>query len=166
MMIQAVLSCSPALAALGKGEFDRLTYSYYFLSQCSHNVSLCYRVDFTVANHVHLIEPHWNPMVEAQAVDRVHRIGQEREVVITRYIMRDSVEKVDQNTTPFDENCPIDSVLQYIQKVQHDKLQLINQSIDSEYSSQDDIEKSRWEVSRPFVSLFNNSAETNNRGRN
>ena len=54
------------------------------------------RVDLTVANHVHLIEPHWNPMVEAQAVDRVHRIGQDREVVITRYIMRNSVEKVDQ----------------------------------------------------------------------
>ena len=67
-------------------------------------MSLCYRVDFTVANHVHLIEPHWNPMAEAQAVDRVHRIGQDREVVITRYIMRNSVEKVDQNTTPFDEN--------------------------------------------------------------
>ena len=33
-------------------------------------------------------------MVEAQAVDRVHRIGQERDVMITRYIMRDSVEKV------------------------------------------------------------------------
>ena len=33
-------------------------------------------------------------MVEAQAVDRVHRIGQEREVVITRYIVRDSVETV------------------------------------------------------------------------
>ena len=58
-------------------------------------MSLCYRVDFTVANNVHLIEPHWNPMVEAQAVDRVHRIGQEREVAITRYIMRNSVETVD-----------------------------------------------------------------------
>ena len=33
-------------------------------------------------------------MVEAQAIDRVHRIGQEREVVITRYIMRNSVKKV------------------------------------------------------------------------
>jgi hypothetical protein len=38
-------------------------------------------------------------MVEAQAVDRVHRIGQEREVVITRYIMLNSVESVDQGTT-------------------------------------------------------------------
>ena len=95
-MIQAVPSCLPALAALAKGEFfDRFAYSYrLFLSDCSQNVFHYVRVDFTVANHVHLIEPHWNPMVEAQAVDRVHRIGQERNVVITRYIMRDSVEKV------------------------------------------------------------------------
>ena len=39
-------------------------------------------------------------MVEAQAVDRVHRIGQEREVVITRYIMRNSIETVDQSRIP------------------------------------------------------------------
>ncbi|KAF2191078.1 hypothetical protein K469DRAFT_746516 [Zopfia rhizophila CBS 207.26] len=33
-------------------------------------------VDLTAASRVHLIEPHWSPMAEAQAVDRVHRIGQ------------------------------------------------------------------------------------------
>lgn len=65
-----------------------------FLSDRAHTTCPYVSVDFTVANHVHLIEPHWNPMVEAQAVDRVHRIGQEREVVITRYIMRNSVETV------------------------------------------------------------------------
>jgi SNF2 family DNA or RNA helicase len=37
-------------------------------------------------------------MVEAQAVDRVHRIGQEREVWITRYIVRDSIETVSADT--------------------------------------------------------------------
>lgn len=52
-----------------------------------------------MANHVHLIEPQWNPMLEAQAVDRVHRIGQEREVVITRYIMDASIESVNLLTT-------------------------------------------------------------------
>jgi SNF2 family DNA or RNA helicase len=51
-----------------------------------------------VANHVHLIEPHWNPMAEAQAVDRVHRIGQTRDVVITRYIVDDSIESVSWTT--------------------------------------------------------------------
>jgi hypothetical protein len=33
-------------------------------------------------------------MAEAQAVDRVHRIGQTRDVKITRYIIKDSVEEV------------------------------------------------------------------------
>jgi SNF2 family DNA or RNA helicase len=52
------------------------------------------RLDLTVANHVHLIEPHWNPMAEAQAVDRVYRIGQRREVIVTRYIVPNSIETV------------------------------------------------------------------------
>ncbi|KAF4628635.1 hypothetical protein G7Y89_g9521 [Cudoniella acicularis] len=49
-------------------------------------------VDLTAANHVHILEPQWNPMTEAQAVDRVHRIGQQRDVVITRYLIQNSIE--------------------------------------------------------------------------
>lgn len=52
------------------------------------------RVDLTAASHVHIIEPQWNPMIEAQALDRVHRIGQTRDVVTTRYIIRNSIETV------------------------------------------------------------------------
>lgn len=53
-----------------------------------------YSVDLTSANFVHLVEPHWNPMVEEQALDRVHRMGQTRDVVATRYITDDSIETV------------------------------------------------------------------------
>ncbi|KAF5530925.1 SNF2 family domain-containing protein [Fusarium mexicanum] len=49
-------------------------------------------VDLTAANYVHLVEPHWNPMLEEQALDRVHRMGQTRDVVATRYITNDSIE--------------------------------------------------------------------------
>lgn len=35
-------------------------------------------------------------MAEAQAVDRVHRIGQSREVNVTRYCVSDSIEEVGQ----------------------------------------------------------------------
>lgn len=35
-------------------------------------------------------------MVEAQALDRVHRMGQTRDVVTTRYIVKDSIETVSQ----------------------------------------------------------------------
>lgn len=51
-------------------------------------------INLTCASRVHLLEPHWNPMVEQQAVERVHRLGQTRDVVITRYIMSDSFEIV------------------------------------------------------------------------
>lgn len=51
-------------------------------------------MDLTAASCVHLFEPQWNPMVEAQALHRVHRIGQDRDVVITRYIVRNSIENV------------------------------------------------------------------------
>lgn len=40
------------------------------------------------------MEPQWNPMAEAQAIDRVHRIGQQQDVAIHRYIVRNSIESV------------------------------------------------------------------------
>lgn len=48
----------------------------------------------TAANHIHIVEPHWNPMAEAQAVDRVHRIGQQKTVHVHRYIVDQSIEEV------------------------------------------------------------------------
>lgn len=40
------------------------------------------------------MEPQWNPMAEEQALDRVHRMGQEVEVHAIRYIVKDSIEEV------------------------------------------------------------------------
>jgi SNF2 family DNA or RNA helicase len=42
---------------------------------------------------VFLLDPWWNPAVEAQAIDRAHRIGQERHVFAYRLIARDTVEE-------------------------------------------------------------------------
>ncbi|KAK1365977.1 putative SWI/SNF-related matrix-associated actin-dependent regulator of chromatin subfamily A member 3-like 1 [Heracleum sosnowskyi] len=50
-------------------------------------------VNLTVASRVYLLEPWWNPAVEKQAMDRVHRIGQTREVRIVRIIARNSIEE-------------------------------------------------------------------------
>ncbi|KAH7075544.1 DNA repair protein rad5, partial [Paraphoma chrysanthemicola] len=47
-----------------------------------------------VANHIHILEPQWNPSVESQAIGRVLRLGQEKSVRITRYIMKNTVEEV------------------------------------------------------------------------
>jgi hypothetical protein len=58
------------------------------------NANYLRRVNLTAACRVHLIEPHWNPMVEEQALNRVHRIGQDRDVVVYRYIVNNSIEEV------------------------------------------------------------------------
>lgn len=45
------------------------------------------------ANHVILVDPWWNPAVEMQAVQRAHRIGQQKPVHAVRYVTRDSMEE-------------------------------------------------------------------------
>jgi SNF2 family DNA or RNA helicase len=39
-----------------------------------------------------LLDPWWNPAVEAQAIDRTHRIGQHRTVMVYRLIARETIE--------------------------------------------------------------------------
>ncbi|KAK6343428.1 hypothetical protein TWF730_011017 [Orbilia blumenaviensis] len=50
-------------------------------------------LNLTAASRVYVMEPQFNPAAEAQAIDRVHRLGQEREVWCTRYIMEGSFEE-------------------------------------------------------------------------
>jgi SNF2 family DNA or RNA helicase len=50
-------------------------------------------LNLTAAEYVFLLDPWWNPAVEAQAIDRTHRIGQLRPVFAYRLIARDTVEE-------------------------------------------------------------------------
>ena len=50
-------------------------------------------LNLTAAEYVYLLDPWWNPAVEAQAIDRAHRIGQTRQVFAYRLIARDTVEE-------------------------------------------------------------------------
>jgi len=50
-------------------------------------------LNLTAAEYIFLLDPWWNPAVEAQAVDRAHRIGQTRQVFAYRLIARDTVEE-------------------------------------------------------------------------
>lgn len=50
-------------------------------------------LNLTAADYVFLLDPWWNPAVEAQAIDRAHRIGQQRQVFAYRLIARDTVEQ-------------------------------------------------------------------------
>lgn len=50
-------------------------------------------LNLTAAEYVYLLDPWWNPAVEAQAIDRSHRIGQVNNVFAYRIICRDTVEQ-------------------------------------------------------------------------
>lgn len=52
------------------------------------------RLNLTAASYVHILEPQWNPMVEAQAAARVDRLDQTKDVVIIRYVVQHSIEVV------------------------------------------------------------------------
>ena len=49
-------------------------------------------LNLTAASCVVIMEPFWNPFVEEQAIDRVHRINQTRDVVVYKMTVRDTVE--------------------------------------------------------------------------
>ena len=49
-------------------------------------------LNLTSASRVYLLDPWFNPAVEEQAMDRVHRLGQERPVIVTRFVVKNTVE--------------------------------------------------------------------------
>jgi SNF2 family DNA or RNA helicase len=50
-------------------------------------------LNLTEADYCFLLDPWWNPATEAQAVDRAHRIGQTRSVMVYRLVAKDTIEE-------------------------------------------------------------------------
>ncbi|GAB4859441.1 hypothetical protein Ancab_010907 [Ancistrocladus abbreviatus] len=50
-------------------------------------------LNLTVASHVFLMDPWWNPAVERQAQDRIHRIGQYKPIRIVRFVIENTIEE-------------------------------------------------------------------------
>ncbi|MBD1362347.1 DEAD/DEAH box helicase family protein [Mucilaginibacter sp. ZT4R22] len=50
-------------------------------------------LNLTAADYVYLLDPWWNPAIENQAIDRVYRIGQTKNVVAVRLICPDTIEE-------------------------------------------------------------------------
>ena len=50
-------------------------------------------LNLTSADYVFIIDPWWNPAVEEQAINRTHRIGQDKKVMVYRFISTDTVEE-------------------------------------------------------------------------
>ncbi|HJQ40513.1 MAG TPA: DEAD/DEAH box helicase [Thermoanaerobaculia bacterium] len=109
-----VFSQFTSLLALVRRELDREEVGYLYLDgktkdrqslvnafQHDHGPSLFLislkagglGLNLTNADYVFLLDPWWNPAVEAQAIDRAHRIGRQKPVVAYRLIARDTVEE-------------------------------------------------------------------------
>ena len=50
-------------------------------------------INLTAADFVFLLDPWWNPAVEYQAINRTHRIGQNKNVISYKFIVKDSIEE-------------------------------------------------------------------------
>lgn len=44
-------------------------------------------------NHLFLLDPHWNPQLEAQAFDRIYRVGQTKPCHIYKFISEETIEQ-------------------------------------------------------------------------
>ncbi|KAL3846898.1 hypothetical protein ACJMK2_017850 [Sinanodonta woodiana] len=49
-------------------------------------------INLTAASRVFLLDPAWNPASEEQCFDRCHRLGQTKEVIVTKFVVEDSIE--------------------------------------------------------------------------
>jgi len=65
------------------------SYPFFLISLKAGGVGL----NLTAADYVIHLDPWWNPAVEMQASDRVHRIGQDKPVFVYKIIARDTVEE-------------------------------------------------------------------------
>jgi SNF2 family DNA or RNA helicase len=68
---------------------ERPKFTVLFLSLRAGGVGL----NLTCAKRVFMMDPWWSFAVEAQAIDRVHRMGQTEEVHVTRFVVEGSIEE-------------------------------------------------------------------------
>src|SRR5207302_284530 len=109
-----VFSQFTSLLAILRGHLDRAGVTYEYLDGQTRDRQSCVErfqsdpdcklflislkagglgLNLTAAEYVFLLDPWWNPAVEAQAIDRTHRIGQTKPVFAYRIIARDTVEE-------------------------------------------------------------------------
>jgi len=76
-----------------EGRVDRFqndpNVKFFLISLKAGGVGL----NLTAADYVFILDPWWNPAVEAQAIDRAHRIGQNKKVFAYRFVAADSIEE-------------------------------------------------------------------------
>ncbi|EIW86879.1 hypothetical protein CONPUDRAFT_46727 [Coniophora puteana RWD-64-598 SS2] len=90
-------------------------------------------LNLTAAQRVYLMDPYWNPAVENQAVDRIHRLGQTRPVTTVKLIIENSIE---------------DRLLE----VQRKKTELANMTLGQNFSKADMLQRRMEELNQLFGS--------------
>ncbi len=109
-----VFSQFTSLLALVRKELDQRGIVYEYLDGQTRDRQACVRrfqsdeacplflvslkagglgLNLTAADYVFILDPWWNPAVEAQAIDRAHRIGQTQHVFAYRLICENTVEQ-------------------------------------------------------------------------
>jgi hypothetical protein len=84
-----------ALFALAwPGGLFSFLFSYIYIYIYLANAFLSRRLNLTAANRIFITELQWNPSVENQAISRAIRLRQKDKVLVTRYVIKDSVEVV------------------------------------------------------------------------
>lgn len=78
------------------------------------------------------MEPQWNPMSESQALDRIYRLGQTKEVTTIRYIMKGSWEE-------------------QVLKLQHRKQELADLAVNSRDTSKVDLSYGRLQYLKGLI---------------
>ncbi|RHY16148.1 hypothetical protein DYB37_004366 [Aphanomyces astaci] len=93
----AGLKCVKLSGGIPMAQRDRLltefrddpTLTVFLISLKAGGVAL----NLTVASHIFLMDPWWNPAAEHQAIDRTHRLGQFKPIRATRFVIANTIEE-------------------------------------------------------------------------
>lgn len=70
-------------------QFKKDEVSFFLISLKAGGTGL----NLTKADYVMILDPWWNPAAELQAINRAHRIGQDKKVIAYKYISADTIEE-------------------------------------------------------------------------
>lgn len=86
-------------------------------------------INLTCANHLFMLDPWWNPAVEQQAFDRIHRLGQKRSVSVYRLLVNKTVEvgvdKIQQRKKELSQHVLSDTKGSHLAKLTLDDIKLL-----------------------------------------
>ena len=85
---RSVSRCSATRRRAGGSSAPVARYQVFLISIKAGGAGL----NLTAADYVFLLDPWWNPAVEAKAIDRAHRIGRTRPVHVYRVLTEETVE--------------------------------------------------------------------------